>query len=97
MTKILFLITGAVIFSLLLAACGAGTPATPTQSPDAIYTEVASTIQAAVTQTAASTKPGKYKFNKSINHRSSNNRPTSANLPWLSDRRPCDTRVPSTG
>jgi len=52
MNKKLFLITGAAIFSLLLTACGAGTPANPTQSPDAIYTEVASTIQAAVTQTA---------------------------------------------
>jgi len=52
MNKKMILITGAVILTFLLTACGSGTPATPTQSPDAIYTEVAATIQAAVTQTA---------------------------------------------
>jgi Ig-like domain from next to BRCA1 gene len=44
---------GSSILLLMLTACGAGTPATPTESPDAIYTQVASTIQAAVTETAA--------------------------------------------
>jgi len=52
MNKKLILIIGAVILTFLLTACGSSTPATPTQSPDAIYTEVAATIQAAVTQTA---------------------------------------------
>jgi hypothetical protein len=49
----LFLLPIAAIFTILVAACGSGTPATPTQSPEMIYTQVAATIQAAVTETAA--------------------------------------------
>jgi prepilin-type processing-associated H-X9-DG protein len=42
-----------IIFSLLLSACGAGAPATPTTDPGAVYTMAAATVQAQLTQAAA--------------------------------------------
>ncbi len=41
------------IASLLLSACGAGAPATPTTDPGAVYTMAAATVQAQLTQAAA--------------------------------------------
>ena len=52
MKKVILSSTLAIIFTLILSACGSGTPATPTQSPEMIYTQVAATINAAITQTA---------------------------------------------
>jgi hypothetical protein len=48
-----FLLPVAGVLAILIAACGSATPAPPTQSPEMIYTQVASTIQAAVSETAA--------------------------------------------
>jgi len=42
-----------IIFSLLVSACGAGAPATPTTDPGAVYTMAAATVQAQLTQAAA--------------------------------------------
>ncbi len=41
------------IASLLLSACGAAAPATPTTDPGAVYTMAAATVQAQLTQAAA--------------------------------------------
>jgi hypothetical protein len=41
------------IFGMLLSACGAAAPATPTTDPGAVYTMAAATVQAQLTQAAA--------------------------------------------
>jgi len=41
-----------IILSMVISACGAGAPATPTTDPGAVYTMAAATVQAQLTQAA---------------------------------------------
>jgi hypothetical protein len=41
-----------IVLSLLISACGAGAPATPTTDPGAVYTMAAATVQAQLTEAA---------------------------------------------
>jgi len=42
-----------LVFGLLIASCGTGTPATPTTDPNLLFTQVAETVSASIDQTSA--------------------------------------------
>lgn len=55
--RILTIFAATAIATFVLSACGAATPAEPTQDPNAVFTQVAETVMVSMTQTSEAMPP----------------------------------------